>query len=56
MPYDQALADHDGIETLTCEQRGQTASPASTAEIVAMLHDLSRATREHFRTKDDRCL
>ncbi len=54
MPYDQALSDQDRIETLTCDTDATADAPASTAEIVAMLRDLSRAAREHFRTDAQR--
>ena len=50
MPYDQVLSDHDGIETLARETERPPEAPTSTAQIVAMLNDLSRAAREHFRT------
>ncbi|WP_404369385.1 hypothetical protein AB5I39_16630 [Sphingomonas sp. MMS24-J45] len=50
MPYDQALSDQDRIET----QARDTNATASTAEIVAMLRDLSRAAREHFSTDAQR--
>lgn len=54
MPYDQALCDHDAIETLACETSAAPESPVSTAQIVARLNALSRAAREHFRADDQR--